>query len=193
MSTSTRAGAPRSIKPTKDQLARAYGKTVPDVIAPDLKILFVGINPGLYSGATRRHFARPGNRFWPALHAGGFTPRLFSPFENRELLSLGIGITNLVGRATAAADELHADELVRGARRLAAKVRRYRPKFVAIVGLGAYRVAFQRPRATLGLQPETLEGVPVWVLPNPSGLNAHYQPPALAQLFATLREAVQRG
>jgi double-stranded uracil-DNA glycosylase len=156
------------------------------VIAPDLKVLFCGINPGLYSAATGFHFARPGNRFWPALHAAGFTPRLFHPSENRALLELGYGLTNLVNRGTAAADELALAELVEGGRRLAAKVRRYRPRMVAFVGLGAYRAAFGRPKATLGPQPEPLEGAEVWVLPSPSGLNANYQLPQLIQLFRRL-------
>ena len=150
-------------------------------------MLFCGINPGLYSAATGFHFARPGNRFWPALHAAGFTPRLFHPSENKRLLELGYGLTNLVNRGTAAADELSTAELIRGGRGLAAKVRRFRPRAVAFVGLGAYRVAFGRPRATLGLQPEPLEGADVWVLPSPSGLNANYQLPALVKLFRALR------
>ena len=146
-------------------------------------MLFCGINPGLYSAATGFHFARPGNRFWPALHAAGFTPRLFAPCENERLLELGYGLTNLVNRGTAAADELSPAELVAGGRKLAAKVRRYRPRAVAFVGLGAYRTAFGRPKATLGLQAEPLEGADVWVLPSPSGLNANYQLPQLVPLF----------
>ena len=161
-----------------------------DVIAPGLKVLFCGINPGLYSAATGFHFARPGNRFWPALHAAGFTPRLFHPSENDQLLELSYGLTNLVNRGTAAADELGMEELVAGGKKLAAKLRRYRPRAVAFVGLGAYRTAFSRPKATLGLQPERLEGAQVWVLPSPSGLNANYQLPQLIQLF---RELWQRN
>ena len=149
-------------------------------------MLFCGINPGLYSAATGFHFARPGNRFWPALHEAGFTPRLLHPSENRRLLGLGYGLTNLVNRGTAAADELSRDELLSGGKRLAVKVRRFRPRAVAFVGLGAYRAAFSRPQATLGLQPEGLEGAEVWVLPSPSGLNANYQLPALIQLFRQL-------
>ena len=156
------------------------------MIGPNLKVLFCGINPGLYSAATGFHFARPGNRFWPALHAAGFTARRFDPSENRKLLELGYGLTNLVNRGTATAEELTTTELVEGARRLKAKVRRYRPGAVAFVGLGAYRTAFGRPKATLGLQPETLEGAEVWVLPSPSGLNANYQLPHLVQLFGQL-------
>lgn len=150
-------------------------------------MLFCGINPGLYSAATGFHFARPGNRFWPALHASGFTPRLFHPSESTRLLCLGCGLTNLVNRGTAAADELSPAELVRGGRKLARKVRRHRPRAVAFVGLGAYRMAFGRRQATLGLQPEKLEGADVWVLPSPSGLNANYQLPALVQLFRKVR------
>lgn len=164
----------------------AAGKGLRDVIGPRLKVLFCGINPGLYSAATGFHFARPGNRFWPALHAAGFTPRRFDPSENQKLLELGYGLTNLVNRGTAAADELSTAELVDGGRKLAAKIRRYRPRTVAFVGLGAYRTAFGRPKATLGVQPEALEGAEVWVLPSPSGLNANYQLPQLVQLFTRL-------
>ena len=162
------------------------------MIAPDLRVLFCGINPGLYSAATGNHFARPGNRFWPALHASGFTPRLYHPSEKALALRRGFGLTNLVDRATAAADELDRDEFVRGGRRLAAKVRRYRPRVVAFLGLGAYRHAFGRAKATLGRQPEALEGAEVWVLPSPSGLNANYQLAALVQLFRQLRKAAWR-
>ena len=162
-------------------------RSVRDIIATGLDVLFCGINPGLYSAATGVHFARPGNRFWPALHAAGFTPRRFEPTENRRLLELGYGLTNLVNRATAAAAELSPDELVAGGRKLAAKVRRYRPRAVAFVGLGAYRTAFGRPKATLGRQPEALAGAEVWVLPSPSGLNANHQLPDLVKLFRALR------
>jgi TDG/mug DNA glycosylase family protein len=161
------------------------------VIAPDLRVLFCGINPGLYSAATGNHFARPGNRFWPALHAAGFTPRLLSPWEKSLLLEAGYGLTNLVNRATAAADELSAAELVAGGKRLANTVRRYRPGAVAFLGLGAYRDAFGRPKATLGRQPETLEGASIWVLPSPSGLNANYQLPQLVKLFRALRKSCE--
>ena len=179
-------------RPTRRQLEAARAKTVADVIAPNLKLLLVGINPGLYSAATGHHFARPGNRFWPTLYASGITPRLYRPFEERELLKLGIGITNIVGRATVAADELTRDELRRGAMRLKRLIRRYRPRTVAIVGVGAYRAALAQPGAKLGKQPEKLDGADVWVLPNPSGLNAHYQPRELARLFGELREALER-
>ena len=179
-------------RPTREEILAAAGKTVPDIIASGLRVLFCGINPGLYSGVTGNHFALPGNRFWPALHAAGFTPRLFHPSENAALLELGCGLTNLVNRGTAAADELSPAELVHGAKRLAAKVRRHRPATIAFVGLGAYRVAFGRPKATLGRQPERLEGAQVWVLPSPSGLNANYPLPVLVQLFRTLRRNTRR-
>ena len=155
-------------------------------------MLFCGINPGLYSGATGHHFAHPGNRFWPALHAAGLSPRLLAPSEERELLAAGCGITNLVARATATASDLSPEELVAGRKRLAAKVRRYRPRVVAVLGVGAYRTAFGVPRATLGRQPERLAGAVVWVLPNPSGLNASHQLPDLARLFRSLRLAAAR-
>src|SRR4051812_46419992 len=170
-------------RPTRAELAAAIDRRVPDLIAPSLRVLFCGINPGLYSAATGHHFARPGNRFWPALHASGFTSRVLKPWEETLLLDDGIGITNLVARATAAADELTAEELRVGRRRLLAKVRRFHPRAVAVVGIGAYRQAFEQPRASLGLQPERLEGAALWVLPNPSGLNANHQLPALAEMF----------
>jgi TDG/mug DNA glycosylase family protein len=149
-------------------------------------VLFCGINPGLYSAATGFHFARPGNRFWPALHAAGFTPRLFHPSESAKLLELGYGLTNLVNRASASAAELSDEEFVDGGKNLVRKIRRYRPGAIAFVGMGAYRAAFSRPTATLGLQRERLEGAQVWVLPSPSGLNANYQMPQLVQLFRQL-------
>ena len=143
-------------KPTRLDLLAAQNKTVRDVIAPGLRVLFCGINPGLYSGATGHHFARPGNRFWPTLHQAGFTPRLLDPSEERELLTFGYGITNLVPRATATADELSPDELVAGRRRLEAKVKRYQPQVVAVLGISAYRTAFAQKVVTLGQQPEQL-------------------------------------
>ena len=178
-------------KPTKEEVAAAAGKTVRDVIAKGLRVLFCGINPGLYTAAVGRHFARPGNRFWPTLYRAGFTERLLSPFEERELLKGGYGITNMVARATATAAELSDEEFVRGGRALRSKIRKYRPAFVAFVGVGAYRTAFGRPKASVGRQEETLEGAAVWVLPNPSGLNANYQVEDLARLFRELREAVE--
>jgi TDG/mug DNA glycosylase family protein len=177
-------------KPTKAQLAEAARTgTVPDVIREGLAVLFVGINPGLYSGAIRHHFGRPGNRFWPALHASGFTPRILSPFDERELLRYDLGITNMVDRTTATAAELDAAELVEGARALAAKVARFRPGYVAFLGVTSYRTAYGRPKAQLGPQPDPVAGVPAWVLPNPSGLNAHHQITDLARMFRQLREA----
>lgn len=180
-------------KPSREKLLAAAGRTVPDVIAPGLTVLFCGINPGLYSAYTGHHFARPGNRFWPALHAAGFTPRVFRPDEQFGLLPLGYGITNLVARATAAAAELSSEELVQGAAALAEKAAHYRPLVVAVLGVGAYRQAFGRPRAALGAQAERLGPARVWVLPNPSGLNAHYSPAALAGVYRAFREAVTGG
>ena len=175
-------------KPTKEQLLAATEKTVRDVIAPNLRVLFAGINPGLYTAAVGHHFARPGNRFWPVLHAGGFTERVLSPFEERELLKSGYGITNVVPRATASADLLTKDEIVVGGEKLRAKVLRYRPRVLAVLGVGAYRTAFNQPKATVGRQEERIGDTVLWVLPNPSGLNANYQPAALARLFRELRE-----
>jgi TDG/mug DNA glycosylase family protein len=177
-------------RPTPAELEAARGKSIPDVIAPRLDVLFVGINPSLWSGAVGLHFARPGNRFWRALHKAGFTDRLLSPYEGRELLKRRVGVTNLVNRATASADELDVADYRRGARRIEAKIRRYRPKIVAFVGMGAYRTAFGRPRAAGGLQDERLAGASVWVLPNPSGRTAGYQMPALARAFRELRRSL---
>jgi double-stranded uracil-DNA glycosylase len=182
---------PQPFKPTKQQLIEAEGKTLPDVIAPRLQVLFCGINPGLYTAAVGHHFARPGNRFWPALHASGFTARLLSPFDERALLELGLGITNVVARATATAAELTHADFIRGGRLLRNKVQRFRPKFVAVLGVGAYRAAFAQPKAFIGEQEERIAGVRVWVLPNPSGLNANYQLPELTRLFRTLRLAAK--
>jgi TDG/mug DNA glycosylase family protein len=176
-------------RPTPEELRAAVDRTVPDVISPDLKVLFCGINPGLYSAATGHHFARPGNRFWPSLHRAGITPRILSPTEERELLSLGYGITNIVRRASAAANELSAEELRTGGHRLIAKVKKYRPRYLAVLGISAYRQAFERPKAELGPQPKRIGSTALWVLPNPSGLNAHYQLADLAQQFRELREA----
>src|SRR5256885_13202453 len=150
-------------KPTKQQLIDAAGKTLPDVIAPNLRVLFCGINPGLYTAAVGHHFARPGNRFWPALYKSGFTDRLVSPFEERELLKSGIGISNVVPHATASAAELTRDDFIKGGRMLAAKVRRYKPRIVAILGVGAYRQAFNQPKARVGEQAERIYDARVWV------------------------------
>lgn len=188
--TSGAATPERPWRPTREQVAAAEGTSVPDVTAPGLTVLFCGINPGLYSAAVGHHFARPGNRFWTALHAAGFTRRILSPFDERDLLQLGLGITNLVDRATATADRLIADDLREGARLVEHKLRRLRPWFVAFLGITAYRTAFARPWATIGPQRDhRIKETRVWVLPNPSGLNAHYQVGALAEAFAELRRA----
>lgn len=171
---------------TLGELQQAREQTLADVIAEDLRVLFVGINPGLYSAAIGHNFGRPGNRFWPALALSGLTPRRLAPEEEGALLDHGLGITNIVARATARADELTSEELWEGARRLEATVQRFRPRLVAVLGVTAYRTAFQRPRAVLGCQPAPLGGATLWVLPNPSGLNAHYQLPELAARFAEL-------
>ncbi|WP_439384895.1 G/U mismatch-specific DNA glycosylase [Amycolatopsis lexingtonensis] len=175
-----------STRPTKDQLAAAHNTTIPDVIAPDLDVLFCGINPGLYSGVLKQHFARPGNRFWPALHAGGFTPRRYRPSEQEQLLDLRLGITNVVARTTARADELTADELREGGKILVAKVLEYRPAWLAVVGITAYRTAFGFPKAGVGPQEHVIGETHVWVLPNPSGLNAHWTPAGLGAEFGRL-------
>lgn len=176
-------------KPTKQQLIEAAGKTLPDVIAPNLKVLFCGINPGLYTAAVGHHFARPGNRFWPALHQSGFTSRLISPFDESDLLALGVGISNVVSHATASAVELTREDYVAGGRALAKKIKRYRPRIVAILGVNAYQQAFECPKAKVGEQSQHIHSARVWVLPNPSGLNANYQLPELVRLFRALREA----
>lgn len=178
-------------KPSKEEIIAAREKRVPDVIAPGLKILFCGINPGLYSAAVGHHFARPGNRFWKMLQDAGFTPRLLSPFEDGELLKYGYGITNIAERATARADELSPSEFAAGAQRLEIKVLQYYPKFVAFLGIGAYRQAFARPHAQIGLQDENLGNAKLWVLPNPSGLNGQYQPERLKKLSQELLEALE--
>jgi len=174
-------------KPTKAQLLAAHNKTVPDLAAKNLIVLFAGINPGLYTAAIGHHFGRPGNRFWPALYGGGFTPRLLSPFEESLLLDLKFGITNVVERATARADELTDDELRAGGERLRTKVQRWRPTVVAFVGIGPYRIVSGNADARVGLQKARFGGSHAWVLPNPSGLNAHYLPAALAKHFGELR------
>jgi TDG/mug DNA glycosylase family protein len=179
-------------RPDKTELAAAAGKTVPDVIAPGLAVLFCGINPGLYSAATGHHFARPGNRFWPALKAAGFTDHLVRPWEERQLLEYGLGITNLVARGTATAAELAPEELRKGRTILKRKVLRYRPRAVAVLGIGAYRLAFSSPLARLGQQPDRLGDATLWILPNPSGLNAHYQIADLKRQFGAIRAFVER-
>jgi TDG/mug DNA glycosylase family protein len=180
---------PKPWRPTRDQIAAAHGGRVPDVAGPSLLVLFSGINPGLYSASVGHHFARPGNRFWKALHGAGFTPELLGPFDEQRLLDRGLGVTNLVERATAAADELGRKELRAGAARLRLTVERLRPRFVGILGVSAFRIAFERPKAMVGPQEEPLGPSRVWVLPNPSGRAAAYQLPALVEAFRELREA----
>lgn len=180
-------------KPNKSELQAAAGKTVPDVIAPGLRVLFCGINPGLYSGAVGHHFARPGNRFWQTLYAAGFTSRRLSPYEERTLLQAGFGITNIVARSTASAKELQDEELRAGAQSLQVKVRRFKPQYVAVLGIEAYRKGFGHPDAVLGLQSEPIGNSIVWVLPNPSGLNAHYQLKDLARIYRKLRERAEHS
>ncbi|WP_067690655.1 G/U mismatch-specific DNA glycosylase [Nocardia jejuensis] len=186
-------GSSSSARPSRAELVAAQDKTIPDVIGPGLRVLFCGINPGLWSGATGRHFARPGNRFWPVLHRSGFTPRLLRSDDQRELLELGLGITNVAARTTAKAEELTPDELRAGGRALVERVERYQPRVLAVLGIGAYRTAFGRPRTTVGPQPERIGDTALWVLPNPSGLNAHYTLDALASEFRALRDAVETG
>ena len=178
-------------KPTQEEIRAAAGRTVPDIIALNLRVLFCGINPSLYSAAVGHHFARPGNRFWPTLYASGFTERLLAPSEDGTLLQLGYGVTNIADRATARADELDPEELVAGRQQLAAKVEQYRPQFLAILGISAYRTAFNRTKAVVGKQDESLQGAIIWVLPNPSGLNAHYQLEDLKRVYRELLVAVR--
>ena len=181
-------GEERRWRPTAAELTAARDGVIPDVVAPGLRVLFCGINPSLYSAAVGHHFARPGNRFWPALHGAGFTDRLLSPFEDRRLLEFGLGCTNLVARATARADELTPAELREGGERLRGLVASARPTWLAVLGVTAYRSAFQCPAAASGPQPVGIAGARVWVLPNPSGLNAHYQLPGLIAEYARLRD-----
>ncbi|MFJ7336459.1 G/U mismatch-specific DNA glycosylase [Streptomyces sp. NPDC101116] len=176
---------------TPEELEAARGRVVPDVVAEGLHVLFCGINPGLMTAATGHHFARPGNRFWPVLHRSGFTPRLLKPSEQQELLSYGLGITNVVARASARADELSAEEYREGGRLLAAKVARLRPRWLAVVGVTAYRAAFDDRKARVGPQARTIGDTRVWVLPNPSGLNAHWTVETMAEAFGRLREAAE--
>jgi TDG/mug DNA glycosylase family protein len=184
-----RATSPRPASPSREELQAAYGRTVPDLIAPGLRVVLCGINPSLWSGVVGYHFARPSNRLWPTLHLSGFTPRRLHPSETAELLAAGLGVTNLVPRATARADELSREELLTGPARVEAVAREWAPRFVAFLGLSAYRVAFGRPRARVGVQEATLGPSRVWLLPNPSGLNASYQLPDLVAAYAELRAA----
>jgi TDG/mug DNA glycosylase family protein len=185
---SANATAKQPFKPTREQVAAAAGKTVPDVIAPGLRVLFSGINPGLYTAAVGHHFARPGNRFWPALHLSGFTLRQLSPFDEHELLEIGVGITNVVPHATASAAELTREDFVKGGQRLRAKIVRYQPRILAVLGVASYRTAFASPKAIVGQQNELVGNTRIWALPNPSGLNANYQLNDLVKLFRQLRE-----
>ena len=176
--------------PSREQLLAAYDAVIPDLVGPRVRVLLVGINPSLYSGWSGRHFARPGNRLWRTLHEAGFTPRLLDPSETAEILGAGLGITNLVARATARADELSEEEVRAGVEPLRRLVRRHRPPYVAFLGISTYRTAFGRRRASVGEQAgERFEGARVWVLPNPSGLNASYQQPALTAAYADLLRA----
>jgi TDG/mug DNA glycosylase family protein len=175
--------------PTAAEVAAAADRTIADLVGPGLRVLFSGINPSLYSAATGYHFARPGNRFWPALHRAGFTPALLHPSQQWTLPELGLGITNVVARATARADELSPAELVDGGKLLEKLVTTWQPRYLAVLGVTAYRAAFGRPKARTGPQPETIGGVPVWVLPNPSGLNAHFDLDNLTVEYARLRRA----
>ena len=187
----SRKSSAAPFKPSKQQLAEAKGKTVPDVIAKNLRVLFCGINPGLYTAAVGHHFARPGNRFWPALYNSGFTDRLLSPFDERELLNHNLGITNVVSHATASASEVTKEDFVKGGRTLRSKVRRYRPRIVAILGIEAYRKAFGRVHVEVGEQEQTIGDARLWVLPNPSGLNASYQLKDFTRLFRKLLKAAE--
>jgi TDG/mug DNA glycosylase family protein len=182
----------KNFKPTKEALRDAVNRTTEDLIDYDLKVLFCGINPGIWSGATGFHFAKPGNRFWKVLHLAGFTERLLHPSEEHELLELGYGITSFVKRTTARADELTTEEFVEGGKLLIKKIEKYKPRNLAVLGIGAYRTAFNQPKAKLGLQAEKIGGANVWLLPNPSGLNAHYQVADLAALFAEVRKTVEK-
>ncbi|MGW0604927.1 G/U mismatch-specific DNA glycosylase [Streptomyces sp. NPDC002640] len=184
----------RTVSPrfTREELEAARDRIVPDVVAGGLRVLFCGINPGLMTAATGHHFARPGNRFWPVLHLSGFTPRRLDPSEQRELLSFGLGITNVVERATARADELTAEEYLEGGRILEAKTELLRPRWLAVLGVTAYRAAFGDRKAAVGPQERVMGGgTRVWVLPNPSGLNAHWTAATMAEEYARLREAAE--
>ena len=184
------SGSRANVRPAREQLLASYGATIPDVGGPNIAVLLVGINPSLYSAWTGHHFARPGNRLWRTLHEAGFTERLLPPGDDAGLAAAGLGVTNLVARATARADELAPDELRAGVAPLRRLVRRWHPPYVAFLGVSAYRIAFDQPRAVLGRQDEPFGGATSWVLPNPSGLNAHYQQPALTAAYAELRAAI---
>ena len=176
-------------RPSKDDLEAARDRVLPDVLGPGLRIVFCGINPGLWSAATGHHFARPGNRFWPALHAAGLTPRRFDPSDQEELLPLGLGLTNVVPRASARADELTPQEDVAGGAALRARIERHRPAWLAVLGVTAYRAAFGDRTAQVGEQQVRWGDTRLWVLPNPSGLNAHWSAAALADELRRLGDA----
>ena len=178
-------------KPTAQQLRDAVGGATPDILAPGLRALFCGINPSVYSAVVGHHFARPGNRFWPALYNGGLVPRLMKPDEDQRLLDYGLGVTNVAARATVAAADLDNSELRAGAPLLIEKIERYQPRWLVVLGIGAYRVAFCEPKAVIGRQTRVIGATKVWVLPNPSGLNAHFPPSALAEKFGELRAALE--
>lgn len=183
------------MRPTAAELRASYGRTVPDLLGPGVRLLVVGINPGLWSGAAAAHFARPGNRFFPALHAAGLTDHPIdasaglSDADRKHLLDRGIGITNLHPFATARADELTAAQLRDGVGRLERIVREHRPRVVAVAGITAYRTAFRQPHAASGPQPGRFAGAELWVVPNPSGLNAHETVASLAAAFAEVAAA----
>jgi TDG/mug DNA glycosylase family protein len=184
-------GKPRP--PTRDELEAARDGRLRDLAGRDMRVVFCGINPSLYSAAVGHHFARPGNRFWPALARAGITDRVLHPSEQRELLARGYGITNIADRPTAAADELETEELIEGAASLTRKIRRWKPRVLAVLGASAYRIGFGRAQAAIGRQDERVGGALVWVLPNPSGLNAHYQVDDLARLYRELHHFVTRS
>lgn len=177
-------------KPSREIQLKSISRRVPDVIAPDLKILFCGINPGLYSAAVGHHFAGPGNLFWPTIFATGFTTRLLTAFDEPEMLALGYGITNMVPRASANADDLTKEELRAGVRTVRRKVRKYKPTYLAVLGLAAYRLGFEKTKAQVGLQEEKIGTSQIYLLPNPSGLNAFHQPAVLNEMFAAFRALV---
>lgn len=179
----------KNFKPSKEDLRDAVNRTIEDVIDYNLKVLFCGINPGIWSGATGHHFAKPGNRFWKTLHLAGFSDRILHPSEEQELLENGYGITNIVRRTSARADELSNEEIIQGGKVLTKKIKKYTPQFLAVLGITTYRTAFQKPKAKLGLQDEKIGETRIWLLPNPSGLNAHYQLADLAKLFSQLKES----
>jgi double-stranded uracil-DNA glycosylase len=178
-------------KPSREIQLKSISRRVPDVIGPELRVLFCGINPGLYSAAVGHHFAGPGNLFWPTIHRAGLTPRLFTAFDEPEMLALGFGITNLVPRASANAEDLTKEELRAGARTVCRKVRKFKPRFLAVLGLAAYRVAFEKTKAQVGFQ-DPIGTTQVYLLPNPSGLNAFHQPAVLNEMFVAFRDELQK-